>query len=144
MSQTDSIKARYESALKQTPIPSRIQLPNTHFVSNVLPGRTNSTSRRLKQLQQIYTANEFPHFTKNFKNRQLNLRTGFPVADGRGVSEDKKKKKTRKKQQKKKTTTKSKKHQRENNVVRLVKSLLSQLDSQSKTKTKQKKRQRKK
>ena len=92
MSNADSsIRARYETALKQNPIPTRIMLPNAHFVSNVLPGRTSSTTRRLKQLQKMYTANEFSHYTKGFKNRQLNLRTGLP--SGRGVSKSKKKKK---------------------------------------------------
>ena len=111
MSNADSsIRTRYETALKQNPIPTRIMLPNAHFVSNVLPRRTSSTTRRLKQLQKMYTANEFSHYTKGFKNRQLNLRTGLP--SGRGVSKSKKKKKTTKRKQR-----------LENNVVRMVKGL---------------------
>ena len=111
MSHAESVKVRYESALKQNSIPSRIALPNTHFVSNVLPGRTSSMTKRLKQLQKMYTANEFSYFTKNFKDRQLNLRTCLPTVGGRGVL------KRNKNRKKKTTTTTTRRKRRQNNVV---------------------------
>ena len=89
MSHTASIRERYEAALRQNPIPSRMTLPNSHFVSNVLPGRTSSTTKRLKQLQHMLTPNEFSYYTKGFAGRQLELRTGFP--SGRGGKRGKKK-----------------------------------------------------
>ena len=49
----------------------------------------------------MYTANEFSHFTKNFGDRRLKLRTGLPVAGGRGISKKKKKKRIKGKQKKK-------------------------------------------
>ena len=112
MSNADSsIRARYETALKQNPIPTRIMLPNAHFVSNVLPGRTSSTTRRLKQLQKMYTANEFSHYTKGFKNRQLNLRTGLP--SGRGVS------KSRKEEEEEEEEEDDQKEEKENKLLNL-------------------------
>jgi hypothetical protein len=102
MSHTASIKDRYEAALKQNPIQSRMTLPNSHFVSNVLPGRTSSTSKKLKQLQQILTPNEFTYYTKGFAGRQLNLRTGLPTGRGSQKLSKKKRKKRRNKRKAKK------------------------------------------
>ena len=51
---------------------------NSHFASNVLPGRTNYTTKWLNKLKEILTPNEFTHFTKGLSGRQLNPRGTFP------------------------------------------------------------------
>ena len=118
MAYTDWIKSRYENALKQNAMPHRMELPDSYFVSNVLPGRTSNTDKRLKKLQKMYTANEFSHFTGNFADRRLKLRTDLPVGGGRGMKKRKKKKKNTVKRliikKKKKKTKKRKKTKKKN------------------------------
>ena len=83
MSHTGPINERYLAAIRNNQIPNRMSLPNTHFVSNVLPGSTSSTVKKLRTVKKMFTPNEFTHFTKGFAGRELNPRTGLPV-EGRG------------------------------------------------------------
>lgn len=92
---TIPILERYKAAVENNRIPNRISIPNEHFVSNVLPGRTSATTKRLKTLKKILTPNEVEYFTKNFNGRQLN-RHGLPTS-GRGIRKSSKKNKKRRK-----------------------------------------------
>ena len=99
MSPHDSIMLRYDKAIRQSQIPNSMVLPNSHFVSNLLPGSTSSSTKVLKNIQQMYTPAEFSNVTQQFKGRLLNSRTGLP--NGRGAKMVKVKKKRRKKRQSK-------------------------------------------
>lgn len=84
---TIPISERYKAAVENNKIPTRISIPNEHFVSNVLPGRTSSSTKRLRTLKKILTPNELSHYTMNFNGRQLN-RHGLPTS-GRGARKKK-------------------------------------------------------
>lgn len=88
---TIPISERYKAAIENNRIPNRISVPNEHFVSNVLPGRTSASTKRLRTLKKILTPNEMDYFTKNFNGRQLN-RHGLPTS-GRGIKKKKSPKK---------------------------------------------------
>ena len=83
-----SIIHRYNEAMQNNPYDRRIivkgQRLNYDGAFNLGSSNVNPTDKILLRLNKSLTPAAFDYFTKGFKGRRLDRRTGFPTQHGRG------------------------------------------------------------
>ena len=103
-----TVREQFNNAVEKFRMPNRMLLTSSHFTSNMLPGSSSGTQKRLKRLQKLLTPNEFNFYTKNFAGLQLDSKTGLPIS-GRGIINKQRRKKKQRKLSKRRRVKKNRK-----------------------------------